>query len=579
MRRLGTILATAVVLSIAAAVAMGSVRAPVSASGPGWKLQATVPPSGAQSSALQAVQCNSASACIAVGAYTDGTGTQETLAERWNGTGWAITATPNPSGATSSSFQAVACTSASACTAVGSYQNTGGTVLTLVERWNGTSWTIQSTSNPSGVTKSQLLGVGCASSTACAAVGFSVNASNTTLTLTQVWNGSAWAIKASPNPSGATLSELRAVSCASTTSCLAVGSSGSSSFNPSTLSERWNGSSWSLLTTPNVSGATLNALQGVACPTANACIAVGYSGSAPLATATLAEHLNGTVWTIQPTPNVGSDDQLMGLSCTSTTACTAVGGIGGRVSAPPGLAEEWDGGLWATLTTAPNTGTGGDILNGVSCASATVCTGVGFSSPGSGGRATLRRRWSVMDPGSDGGSGRSGGDGLERNLLHVVHLVHRGWLLQQRRRPWIDAGGTMERPQVVDAVDAESERREQQFPAERVVLLGKRLHSRRRIWEQQRRLLARGAMERHQLDDPGYFESRRGQHPDRCVVPVEQRVSCRGVVLQHQLSTRIRVAVERLDLVVRDRPQPCRWTVHVFARGVVLISDSVHSGG
>jgi hypothetical protein len=389
MRRPGKILATAAAVAIAAVLVLGSIR-PAHASGPGWKVQTTVTPSGSQSSTLQAVRCASASACIAVGSYTNGTGTPLTLAERWNGTGWVMTTTPNPAGATSSGLQAVSCTSASACTAVGSYKNTVGTILTLVERWNGTSWTIQSTPNPSGATKSGLLGAACTSSTACAAVGFYVNSSNTTLTLALGWNGSAWSIKPSPNPGGTTVSKLLAVSCGSATSCVAVGSYNSSLSTQAALSEHWNGSTWSLLATPNVSGAALNALQGVACPTATACIAVGYAGSAPTATATLAEHLSGTVWTIKPTPNDGSDDPLDAISCTSKTACTAVGGIGGRVSAPPPLAEVWDGSLWVTLTAvASPSAVGPSLLTGVSCTSPTVCTGVGFYSLGSGRFATL----------------------------------------------------------------------------------------------------------------------------------------------------------------------------------------------
>ena len=43
----------------------------------------------------------------------------------------------------------VSCTSATACTAVG-YDASVGTTVTLAERWNGTSWKIQSTPNPTG---------------------------------------------------------------------------------------------------------------------------------------------------------------------------------------------------------------------------------------------------------------------------------------------------------------------------------------------------------------------------------------------------------------------------------------------
>jgi hypothetical protein len=41
--------------------------------------------------------------------------------------------------------------------------------------------------------------------------------------LVEQWNGTTWSIVTSPNPSGSTQPTLAAVSCPSTTSCYAVG--------------------------------------------------------------------------------------------------------------------------------------------------------------------------------------------------------------------------------------------------------------------------------------------------------------------------------------------------------------------
>jgi hypothetical protein len=43
----------------------------------------------------------------------------------------------------------VACTSSKACVAVGSYTNQSGVAMTLAERWNGSTWSIQSSPLPS----------------------------------------------------------------------------------------------------------------------------------------------------------------------------------------------------------------------------------------------------------------------------------------------------------------------------------------------------------------------------------------------------------------------------------------------
>jgi hypothetical protein len=55
---------------------------------PGWEIQSTPNSSAAESSELNGVSCPSATACMAVGDYVDGSGVDMTLAEQWNGTNW-----------------------------------------------------------------------------------------------------------------------------------------------------------------------------------------------------------------------------------------------------------------------------------------------------------------------------------------------------------------------------------------------------------------------------------------------------------------------------------------------------------
>ena len=85
---------------------------------------------------LEGVSCSSAKACTAVGTYGDGA-RESTLAERWNGTKWALQTTPNPSDAGASHLKGVSCSSATACTAVGPYvKKKSGAELTLAERYS-----------------------------------------------------------------------------------------------------------------------------------------------------------------------------------------------------------------------------------------------------------------------------------------------------------------------------------------------------------------------------------------------------------------------------------------------------------
>jgi hypothetical protein len=152
---------------------------------PAWHIQPTPNPAGAILSALTGVSCNSATACTAVGYYYNAGPVEVTLAERWNGTAWAVQGTPNPGGTHGSSLSGVSCTSATACTAVGEYTNASNVAVTLAERWNGTVWAVQATPNPSGAQGSGLIDVSCTSATACTAVGNYVNASHVAVTLAE----------------------------------------------------------------------------------------------------------------------------------------------------------------------------------------------------------------------------------------------------------------------------------------------------------------------------------------------------------------------------------------------------------
>ncbi|MGD0394683.1 MAG: hypothetical protein ABSC41_18820, partial [Acidimicrobiales bacterium] len=294
--------------------------------GASWTVQTTPNPSGATDSDLDAVSCRSATACTAVGAYESRSGAQVTLAEVWNGNSWTVRTTPNPKGATDSGLDGVACRSATACTAVGEYKSSSGAFETLVEVWNGTSWTVQTTPNPKGALGSHLDAVSCSSATACTAVGTYQSSYGAEVTLGEVWNGTSWTVQATANPSGASYSDLYAVSCTSATACTAVGGSGNSSGTSETLAEVWNGTSWAVQTTPNPSGAVFGSeLDAVSCRSAIACTAVGaYQGSSS-ASEMLAEVRNGTSWAMQTTPNPSgaTDSDLDAVSCGSAAACTA----------------------------------------------------------------------------------------------------------------------------------------------------------------------------------------------------------------------------------------------------------------
>jgi hypothetical protein len=282
-------------------------------------------------SQLNGVSCSSATACTAVGFFQSSTSTDLTLAEGWNGTAWSIQPSPDPADADSfpgSVLSAISCSSAAACMAVGSYTNTAGNVVTLAESWNGSAWKIQTTLNPAGSTNTALTGVFCTSATVCTAVGRSFDAAGTQTAVAESWNGAAWHVQTTPSPTGATASALVGLSCSTAKTCWAVGHSYGTAGTELTLAESLNGTVWNVQATPNPAGATASYIDGgVSCSAPKACSAVGSYTNSSGVQLTLAESWNGTAWTVKTTPNPASaiESQLNGVSCTGGGTCTAVG--------------------------------------------------------------------------------------------------------------------------------------------------------------------------------------------------------------------------------------------------------------
>jgi len=180
-------------------------------------------PPQAQTFTMDGVSCAAVTNCVAVGDYAWGQSAQpspkyrdQVLAERWNGRSWRLLPTVNVGHV--DQFSAVSCVSASHCTAVGASQQQ----FPLAERWNGVSWRVEPMPTVSSIGYVQLTGVSCPASTFCVAAG-----NYQGLPITETWNGTKWRIAELPQPPNDNhFAELNAVSCASPSSCVAVGMSG-----------------------------------------------------------------------------------------------------------------------------------------------------------------------------------------------------------------------------------------------------------------------------------------------------------------------------------------------------------------
>jgi hypothetical protein len=323
---------------------------------------------------LFGVSCTSASRCMAVGDHGN---KLTTLTEAWNGTSWSVVDSPNPTN--NGRFTAVSCVDPTFCMAVGyylgyypqSHRSFGGN-YSLAELWNGDKWFVLPAPNPSTV-QDQLNGISCTSTTQCMAVGFLQNvSSNVHDPLSEEWNGVSWSAVTNP----ATNAELSSVSCTSPKHCMAVGAVGG--FD-ATFGEIWDGNTWSVLPTSNPSSDTLLNLTGISCANTSRCMAVGNAvGATTGAEITLAEEWSGGAWKIVPSasPGIASFSTFLSqASCISASGCIAIGSYRDRLGAYRSLAEHWSGDRWV-FSSSPSP-TLVSFLYAVSCTSASRCMAVG----------------------------------------------------------------------------------------------------------------------------------------------------------------------------------------------------------
>ncbi len=288
----------------------------------------------------------------------------------------------------------VTCQPAGTCVAVGwYYYGATGPSLTQAIRWNGRAWLAMPT--PGRGHHSQLDGVSCATATSCLAVG----------TPAEAWTGTRWSIV--PRPSAG---PLGSVSCPVAVLCQAAGS-GPVRARP--IAARWNGRTWQAERVPRPAPVpqTLT-LAAVSCATARFCMAVGDASRGAQAMPSpsyrdtvLAERWNGSRWQIIPAPSPTHSSEFSGVSCPSPTVCVAVGS---SASGARTLAERWNGARW-TVQRTPDIGhIGYSALTAVSCATAANCMAVGTYNAGSFGIAEHwdGSRWTIhrlpIPPGAPG---------------------------------------------------------------------------------------------------------------------------------------------------------------------------------
>ena len=394
-------LGDAFTVAVASGIVAGAlaVSAGPAAAEPAWSITPTPNPVGASKTTWNGVSCPSTSSCFAVGRANG-----KSIAARRQAGVWNIVFSP---AIVQSVLNDIACPTTTSCFAVGSRRGGPNFTEVLVEHWNGRTWTKMRV--PDLFVDAELFGVSCPSRTNCFAVG---RRGYPTRTLVERWNGKKWLVVPSKNPSSD--SALSAVSCPSTNRCYAVGSK-DGRYGRGALIQRWDGGAWSVMKGAPVENAYLN-MTGVSCPSLGRCVAVGSMNGpgAPQSPVPIVQHWNGSRWSNVSNPTPPGERPAWSFSdvtCPSTNSCFAVGWSGRADLYSPvdvkTLVEHWDGTSWSITESSTPDASGDAWLSDVSCPSTSNCHAVGaFQINAQGGTTTrslaevydeLRYRWAVED--------------------------------------------------------------------------------------------------------------------------------------------------------------------------------------
>lgn len=277
--------------------------------GVSWSSPTAVAAESALPPAASTVSCTTTTFCVAL--------TSAGLEAVFNGTSWS---TPIPVGG--AGLSSIACLSASSCLAVD--RNGSGTLFT------GKSWSALAMLDSSALQRGGLARVSCVPPAFCAALEDGGEGR-----LFVIEDGSASA----PVRLEVTATPI-AVSCASSSFCIAVDSDG--------RAFTYNGLTW---TGPTAIDPHVN-LTDVSCPTTSFCAAVDYEGYAVF--------YNGHAW---GTPSrFGPLDGQAAVSCTSNHFCAAVNG---------GEASVFNGRTWSKPVHVLTVTVAGGLS--LSCASPLLC--------------------------------------------------------------------------------------------------------------------------------------------------------------------------------------------------------------
>ena len=235
------------------------------------------------------------------------------LVESWNGSSWSLgPQAPVPPGDGGGLFD-VSCVNGADCWAVGAVLGVAGNgnpSATLIENWNGSSWSIVPSPTPTGpdVQGAVLQGVQLRRPRPAASPSASrpTTRGPTSTPSSSSGTDAAWTLVPAAD-TGQAFEQLSGVTCVAAADCWAVGNAGPVQQNPNFLPifpgavgdqgliEHWDGSSWSVVPSATEPSPNGGFLYGVTCVDAADCWASGATtDTSGMASGLLLQHWNGS---------------------------------------------------------------------------------------------------------------------------------------------------------------------------------------------------------------------------------------------------------------------------------------------
>jgi len=252
--------------------------------------------------------------------------------------GWEVVSSPSP-GLDQSRLYAVSALSSTDVWAVGRYFLAGGSGRALIEHWDGSQWSVVPAPTI-GTGLDALYGVAALAPNDVWAVGenYTHSSPNQYSALAMHWDGSSWTLvpTANPSPAGRRLHDIAAPA---TGDVWAVGTTDATGvLGP--LVEHWDGTRWTIVPTPPINGSSsyLYAVTAISPDDVWVAGSYNYGGIRPLTM-----HWDGTSWTIVPTPDIGIGhyNEIMALAGITRDDVWAV--VRG------GIIMHWNGNRWSVV--------------------------------------------------------------------------------------------------------------------------------------------------------------------------------------------------------------------------------------